>query len=94
MLSRTAGTLFTTPSCKTLACQNLITRQKSGWQKGQNALHKNLKFWRVRTGGMRGVARVSKAESTFVREHFRTSRATTQPARSNTPKIIRLCVPT
>ena len=52
MLSRTAGTLFTAKPytiCNTLACQNLITRQKSEWQKGQNALHNNLKFWRVRT---------------------------------------------
>lgn len=28
---------------KTLACQNLITRQKSGWQKGQNARPSRVK---------------------------------------------------
>ena len=37
---------------KTLACQNLITRQKSGWQKGQNAR----------------ASRVKARERTFVRD--------------------------
>ena len=77
MLSRTAGTLFTTPSCKTLACQNLITRQKPGWQKGQNArppqnLGVSEPYHPPKSGWQKGQnarpSRVKARERTYVRD--------------------------